>query len=344
MTVICSCVATLHDESAQIGTERVSLRLYQTSEGLSIIDRQSLRGDGVSFTQVVGIEHAADLYDFATADPYAQRLERIYSLMHQKYVEAQPQQGRSSAVKTPGAPLEAIYGIAQCRTEGELLALARTVITAVGGGDFIFQWSRFSADKTGTFDFLDSRYLVGCRPSWLQQYLAKLWYMNDPVVQYARYNVEPTVTSRIHLHRTDHWFITQGHDHGLYHGVVAPVHTPGNGVVGILYVSAPTPKPEAVIQLWENKVLLRALAAELLDWRVAQSRLKATEQVDLSDSETLALQTLHSGGGASHVADRLGLSVHTVYKTIFQRINHKLGVHRIGDAVAKAERLGLVTY
>lgn len=337
-------VATLHDGSAQIGNERVRLRLYRTAGGLSIVDRQSLRSDGVSFSQVLEIEDSAALYDFATSDPYALRLEHIYSSMHQKYEEARSNQSEREAVNLPPDPVQAIHRIASRKTEGDLLVLARSIAITLGGGDFIFQWSQFSSAKAGVFDLLDSRYLVGCRPSWLQQYIAKLWYMNDPVVQYARHNVEPIVTSRIHIHRTDHWFVTQGRDHGLYHGVVAPVHTPANGVVGILYVSAPSPTPEAEDRLWANKVLLRALAAELLDWRVAQTRIKATAQTDLSDEETLALQTLHSGGDATHVADQLGLSVHTVYKTIFQRINQKLGVTRIKDAVSKAERLGLVSH
>jgi len=72
------------------------------------------------------------------------------------------------------------------------------------------------------------------------------------------------------------------------------------------------------------------------------SRLEPSEtEIDLSEREIETLGLLVEGLAKKEIADRLGISSHTV-DTYVRRIYRKLHVHTVGGAVAKALREGLV--
>lgn len=72
------------------------------------------------------------------------------------------------------------------------------------------------------------------------------------------------------------------------------------------------------------------------------SRLEpAKTQVDLSERETETLRLLAEGLAKKEIADRLGISLHTV-DTYVRRLYRKLHVNTLGGAVAKALREGLI--
>ncbi|REE06542.1 DNA-binding CsgD family transcriptional regulator [Paraburkholderia sp. BL27I4N3] len=328
--------APLHEEEHHIFNECVELSLSQDS----ILTRRLIRSDGASFSQIVAIDRMDDLSDFATADPYQTRLEGSYDRIRQKCVAAMGSE-RMKEVKT-GDPVRLIGEISMCATEGALLSKVRTIIASLGGMQFTYQWIRFNGANPSTGDSVESRYLVGCRPAWTQQYIARLWYMNDPYVTYARKNVAPALASHVNVHRTDHWLVTEARMHGFASGIVAPAHIHGHGLVGLLHVSNSIRAPDGEGVLWDNRVLFRAISSELLDWRVSQVRQNALVKYELSEQETEILRMLRDGASASHVADQLGMSKHTVYKTIYQRITRKTGATRITDAVEKAAAHGLL--
>jgi DNA-binding CsgD family transcriptional regulator len=328
--------ATLHEDEHHIFNECVELSLSQDC----ILTRRLIRSDGASFSQIVAIDSVDVLSDFVTADPYETRLQESYDRIRQKCVAA-TEGDRPRQVET-GDPVRLIGELSMCATEGALLSKVRTIIAGMGGMQFIYQWIRFDGATPATGDPVETRYLVGCRPGWTQQYIARLWYMNDPCVMYARTNVAPALMSHVNVHRVDHWLVTEARMHGFASGIVVPAHIHGHGLVGLLHVSNSVRAPAGEGVLWDNRVLFRAMSLELLDWRVSQVRQNALAKYELSEQETQILRMLRDGASASHVADQLGMSKHTVYKTIYQRITRKTGATRITDAVEKAAAHGLL--
>ncbi|MFM0363035.1 autoinducer binding domain-containing protein [Paraburkholderia nemoris] len=328
--------ATLHEDEHHIFNECVELSLSHDC----ILTRRLIRSDGASFSQIVAIDSVDVLSDFVTADPYETRLQESYDRIRQKCVAA-TEGDRPRQVET-GDPVRLIGELSMCATEGALLSKVRTIIAGLGGMQFTYQWIRFDGANPATGDAVETRYLVGCRPAWTQQYIARLWYMNDPYVTYARTNVAPALTSHVNVHRVDHWLVTEARMHGFVSGVVVPAHIHGHGLVGLLHVSNSVRVPTGEGVLWDNRVLFRAMSSELLDWHVSQVRQNALAKYELSEQETQILRMLRDGASASHVADRLGMSKHTVYKTIYQQITRKTGATRITDAVEKAAAHGLL--
>ncbi|USX11206.1 helix-turn-helix transcriptional regulator [Paraburkholderia fungorum] len=326
----------LLEDGHRIFNERVELSLSHDC----ILTRRLIRSDGASFSQILAINGVDDLSDFAAADPYETRLQGSYDRIRQKYAAAV--EGDRPRADGTGDPVKLIGDLSTCATEGALLSTVRAIVADLGGTQFTYQWIRFDGANPATGDPLETRYLVGCRLGWMQQYIAKLWYMNDPCVMYARTNVAPALTSHVNVHRTDHWLITEARKHGFASGMVVPSHMHGHGLVGLLHVSNSLRAPAGEEVLWDNRVLFRAMSSELLDWHVSQVRQNALAKYDLSEEETQILRTLRDGGTASHVADQLGVSVHTVYKTFYQRITRKTGATRITEAVEKAAAHGLL--
>jgi DNA-binding CsgD family transcriptional regulator len=326
----------LLEDGHDIFNERVELSLSQDCT----LTRRLIRSDGASFSQILAVNSVDDLFDFAAADPYETRLQGSYDRIRQKY--AATVQGDRPMVGGTCDTVRLIGELSMCATEGALLSTVREIVANLGGTQFTYQWIRFDGANPATGDPLETNYLVGCRLGWMQQYIAKLWYMNDPCVMYARTNVAPALTSHVNVHRADHWLITEARRHGFAGGIVVPSHMHGHGLVGLLQVSNALRAPDGEELLWDNRVLFRAMSSELLDWHVSQVRQNALARYDLNEEETQILRTLRDGGSASHVADQLGVSVHTVYKTIYQRITRKTGATRITEAVEKAAAHGLL--
>ncbi|MCX4150029.1 MULTISPECIES: autoinducer binding domain-containing protein [Paraburkholderia] len=333
--------STLHESSDLVASERVRMRLFEVTPGVFTLERELTRRDGVALTQVIDVPNTATLHDFATADPYGLQLAHSYRTIQRKFETALREISFERVSATGLDAEQAIGELENCRTEGELLLSVRNVVTLLGGREFTYNWLRFTEPEPDRADLADARFLVGCRASWIQQYVAKLWYVSDPFIHYARTHVAPTRSSAISLHRQDHWLLTEARGHGLYNGLVIPAHVRGNELVGLLFVTAATPDGEGEDKLWERRQLFRALSAELLDWHIAHVRREALEQFRLDDQEATVLQMRRWGDSARDIADRIGVSESVAYK-IFQRINEKMGVNRISDAVAKAATSGMI--
>jgi DNA-binding NarL/FixJ family response regulator len=85
---------------------------------------------------------------------------------------------------------------------------------------------------------------------------------------------------------------------------------------------------------------LRRLAAGESAPQAAHPR--AVRHVSLSPREREILQLVAEGATNAEVAERLGIGRETV-KTMLYRAFEKLGVHRRSEAVAEAQRLGLLS-
>lgn len=87
--------------------------------------------------------------------------------------------------------------------------------------------------------------------------------------------------------------------------------------------------------------LLRAIAAGLFDWSLAQLRAEAISDYQIDDREQEIFKLLSDGTSTNDVAAHLGISTASLYKT-FQKLNSKLTTSRITDAVEWARLNALV--
>jgi hypothetical protein len=77
----------LLDVTVQVQRERVNLRLLN-HDGVLVVERKLIQPDGVSVTLAVPFRNEADLYDFATADPYYDYLKSRYDVLRERYTAA----------------------------------------------------------------------------------------------------------------------------------------------------------------------------------------------------------------------------------------------------------------
>ncbi|CAE6841290.1 hypothetical protein R75465_06729 [Paraburkholderia aspalathi] len=322
----------------RLGRDEVTLRLRRGGGDLFTLERQLVRAGGVTLTQVFPVGAEAELHDFASADPYGDSLQGSYLALRQRYLSESG--GRAAQrPRLDGNFLDQIGEIEHCRHEAELLPIAQAVTQALGAEQYIFSWLVLD-EKSG--DVIEHRYLAGCDPAWLNKYIDRMWYMNDPSLEYAKRNVTPVLSSRLDLYSDAHWLATEAAAHGFRNNLVCPVHS-GTGSVFVMLQASNARRTEAGEEvLWRNRRSLRLLTCELLDWRLAGLRQQATSQFGLSEQELKVLRMVHDGGTAANVAEALGVSVKTVYGVVYPRINNKMDTPNINKAVAMAVSSGLI--
>jgi DNA-binding CsgD family transcriptional regulator len=324
----------------RVGRDEVTLRLRRGCGEIFTLERQLVRAGGVTLTQVFPVGAESALHDFASADPYGDSLQGSYLALRHRYLSEGG--GRRTAIQRsdiPGDFVDQIGEIEHCHHEAELLPIAQAVTQALGAEQYIFSWLVLD-EKSG--DVIEHRYLVGCDPAWLNKYIDRVWYMNDPLLEYAKRNVTPVLSSRLDLYSDAHWLATEATTHGFRNNLICPVHAGTNSFIVMLQASNAEPREVGEGALWRNRRLLRALACELLDWRLVGLRQYATSQFDLSEQDLEVLRMVHDGGTASHVAEVLNVSVKAVYKVAYPRINHKMGTPHINKAAALAVSCGLI--
>ena len=328
----------LFDADVQIARDHVVLRLWRDSDAFCVLERRLVRNDDVVLTQVLSLEDGDALAEFAAADPYGDHLRAQYqSIDRERREQIRPQTDRN-ARNSEVDPVEEIGLIDACSNEGELMAIAGRVVTQLGGQSYIYHWLRVN-EKTGGVD--EHRWLIGCHPAWLHKYINRLWYRLDPFLEYGKRNAAPTVGSRIDLGSDDYWLMNDAVEYGFRSSLICPAHSRSNAWVGVLQVSNEKPQAQGEGVLWEHRVLLRALALALFDWRLATLRHEAENLFNLDQRELAALRMVRAGRTALNVADSLGVSERTAY-AIFTKINAKLGTPNIGKAAETAAASGLV--
>ena len=328
----------VYEATNRIGRDEVALRLCRGGDGLFALERQLVRTGGITLTQVFPADAERAFHDFASADPYGDSLQGSYFALRQRYLS----EGGGRAAQRPGLAgnfLDQLGEIEHCRNEAELLPIAQAVTRALGAEQYIFSWLVLDEKSS---DVIEHRYLVGCDPAWLNKYIDHVWYMNDPLLEYAKRNATPLLSSRLDLYNDAHWLATEAAAHGFRNNLVCPVHS-GTGSVFVMLQASNAERTEAGEGvLWRNRRPLRLLACELLDWRLAGLRQQATSQFGLSEQELKVLRMVHDGGTAANVAEALGVSVKTVYGVVYPRINNKMDTPNINKAAAMAVSSGLI--
>ncbi|WP_233849451.1 autoinducer binding domain-containing protein [Paraburkholderia sp. HD33-4] len=330
----------LFEDGATILHERVVLRLLQYPSAISVLERALEQDDGIRLVQVYALDSASDLRDFATADPYYDTLEVAYETIQARHRVVASEGGKRAGFDgEPGGLIDAVGDIARCRDEGELTEQVRRTIKAMGAD----QWSYQSISCDNRTGRIEHRYLIGGAPGWMQRYLRDKRFMTDPFVEYARRNVTPVTGSMIGLADGAPRLAADARRYGVNSQMVVPVHAPSSEVIGLLHVSnRREPQEAGEALLWSNRVLLSALAGQLLSWQMTAVRRMAVDTFELDPSELAALRVLCAGGYAHNVADMLRTSVRQVHRVIYPRICDKMRVSRIDEARKLAVTYGLI--
>ncbi|WP_233446752.1 helix-turn-helix transcriptional regulator [Paraburkholderia terrae] len=330
----------IFEVDVHVSRDRVLLRMRQTN-ATCLLERQLIRRDGATFTQVLSIDEDDTLLEFVAADPYADHLRAQYQCIDRLYREqlanrsAQPESGQPLR-----DPLDEICHIRASTNEGELMKIMGRVVPQLGGRSYTYRWLHVP-DRTRAIT--DQRCLIGCHPGWMHAYISQQWYRKDPSLDYALRNSTSTLASDIEALGDDHRAKDVAARYGFRSAVVCPVHRPSGTVIGLLQIGNGLPQPEGERVLWQDRhrVLMRALADEVLNWHIDALRDEEASRVALDKREQAVLRLVRAGRTACNVADTLGVSERTVYD-IFQKINRKLGVSHITRAVAMAIDKGLL--
>jgi DNA-binding CsgD family transcriptional regulator len=326
--------------SVRVGHETVRLRFFAHGNGLKSLERQLCQRDGVALIQVLPFySDSGVLSEFASADPYVDILRSQYDAI---FAECRRGVFKSESEdwRYINGSTKSIVDISACLNESELWYLSKSIVEELGGRGFLFQWLRLE-EKSG--DILDYRYLVGCHPGWVHKYIHRVWYMNDPFLEYAKLRISPMSKSRIEDSGSggdSNWSAKYTVEYGFRHIALFPVHV-RSGWVGVLLVTGSHKDTVSAMVSGPGRGVLRQLAAELLDWRINRIRESAATRFNLDEREICALRISRAGGTAENIAVSLGLSLKGTYK-LFERINSKLGTSHIAKAVVLTEESGLL--
>jgi hypothetical protein len=314
----------------------VHLELSVSADAKFGLKRQLVRSDDVTRTQYLNIDQPSTLYDFATADPFEKKLLGHYEQMVGRCNTEQVAQGLSIE-----DPLGAIGDLGNCTDEFDLTATVGAIVHSLGGAQFVYHCLRFNA-AGDVVNPLESSYLIGCRPGWIQEYLTNSWSLDDPYLCYAAKNLDPILTSTINRDRVNHWFSKSAREHAFVGGLIAPAHFARKGLVGMLHVGCAIGAGESDERLWMRRLLLQALSIAILSWMINKARDAGIAKYELNTRDVAALQAYLIRKSVSDVADVTGVTVRTVYQTLFRSINKKMGMDRIDASAEKALSEGLL--
>ncbi|WP_082103243.1 helix-turn-helix transcriptional regulator [Robbsia andropogonis] len=327
----------LYESVSRINRDAVTIRLFRSQAGLFSIERQLVRADGATLTQLYPVENEQGLHKFLSADPLGDSLQSTFQSLLKHYSDAAREVRAHHAFKAID-----MFGefdrIEACGDETDLLPIVKTVTQALGADQYIFSWLVLDAK---TNDVREQRYLVGCHPAWLQKYLDNVWYMNDPLLEYAKRNATPALLSRLRSYNDVHW-LEEAAAHGFRNSLVCPVHAGSKSALVMLQVSNGERSVAGDELLWRNRRHLWMLACELLDWHLARLEQLAISQFRLSATELEVLRIVRAGGTAANIAQALRVSVKTVYGVVYPGITAKLGQPNINKAATIAFDNGLL--
>jgi DNA-binding CsgD family transcriptional regulator len=238
--------------------------------------------------------------------------------------------------------LAGIDQVANARSDGEIDTLMRRLFARLDTdvGQFIFISLTMSPHGDGPSDY---RYFGACNPSWLQLYVQRRWYMNDPFIAYALAETAPVEGRQIVL-RSDGQrdFFERFRQYGFKSSLVTPARTARGNHVGILLVgSAVEPENGGEIALMTYRQIFRALAGELIEWRARGVGQEAAASFGLTVEEVRVLAMLSRGSSAPDIALALNITVNRVYKKIYPDLTQKMRVTHITEATNMAIALGL---
>lgn len=235
--------------------------------------------------------------------------------------------------------LARIDSLSTCVHDVEIHHLIQGLIRRLNATSYVF--STFSIDPQGQAHTY--RFLVGCHPEWIQIYQHRHWYTNDPYFQYARHHTAPIAGTKVELLSAgQREMVATARRYGLRSNLIVPAHARTTSLIGVLHVANDSDaEAGGEVALMKFQSLFRAISGILLDIRIATQRRISAEKFDLDTRELTVLKLVGASSPAHEVAATLGLSVASIY-SMYSRINEKMGVNRITEAVRLAREHELI--
>jgi DNA-binding CsgD family transcriptional regulator len=234
-----------------------------------------------------------------------------------------------------------ISKISMCEQEGYVTFLLQDIFEKFNVTSFMFVTLLQDSRSRDSF-----RFHTGCDPRWFNQYNKRKWHEVDPLVAYSRLFSKPILLSEM----TEKSDISQGqidffanmHSHGFKSGMVIPCHSVSTKRMGMLFVGNTMESCDGNVHLKKHRILLRAVANELLDWWIARLQSKTIDRSKLKTEDLKILKLAYHDGTSNDIALSLGLTVSQVNNR-FRNINSIFQVDNKKDAAVLAMEYGIIT-
>jgi DNA-binding CsgD family transcriptional regulator len=229
-------------------------------------------------------------------------------------------------------------GITDHRTTGTLMEVMYRVNELLGLTGSVFVSFAREDESRESYRFINTML-----PAWCQEYNAHAWYTIDPCLLYSLTHNEPALIKDLPLHsRGQRIMMETAKQYGLASGFVIPAHSPsGRSRMGVLYLVSGDPDHLNESALRHLRLVLRALAGELLDWWTRQIRSELLSGGELSKIETEVLRMTHQGLGSKEIATHLGLTKNAVDQRL-HRLTNRFDCFSRKDAANLAYQYGLL--
>lgn len=236
---------------------------------------------------------------------------------------------------------DAISDISRSNSESEVKAMTKFVIREVGGDCFIYSTLRANQSHQ-YFDLI--HYFEDCQARWREKYNERKWFMNDPLIEYAKANTEPIVSSKIECKsRGQVDLLATAASCGFRSGIVAPAHCSlgAHEWLGILFVGSSSEPDSGEPLLISNRVIFRALSLELMDWWRNYFKKEAMRKHNIHVQDIQILEYLKNGKDTHEISAMLDVKKSAIYSRI-TTLKDKLNVKRTNDAIQRAKTFGLL--
>lgn len=229
--------------------------------------------------------------------------------------------------------------IAESRTSADLTAVMCHFNQVLGLDGSVFVSFAREDDSRESYRFINT-----CPAAWCQEYNANAWFTNDPFLLYGLENSEPALVDDVPLTtRGQRSMVDAARRFGFKSGIVVPAHSPsGRSRMGVLYMVSSDPDHLNASALQKLRLVLRPLAAELLDWWTRSIRAELLAAGELSEQERLMLKMTLRGYGSKAIASHLGMSKTAVDQRLF-RITGRFESQSRRDAANMAYQYGLLS-
>lgn len=324
--------------SADVGADRVILRLRDHGDGRLVLERVIDRPEDVSVTLLLPMRSERLFLAFSSADPWGDILAPAYDAIHVRCRHVFNGRHRlSRQVRSAGVD-EVAARILECGNEFDLAAVLEGLARSLGAEQYCVSWMEFDSGNTA-----DHRYLVGCDPAWMQKYVHRAGYMNDPLLEYAKRNATPATTSDLQGDASEHWLLQEAQSHGLSSILTCPVHESARSSVTVLQVAVGNNVVDGDHILWRNHATWRGAAGALSDWRLRQLSGLAAGCGLVDEEMTVLRALLHwKDSSAETIAEELNMRARHIRQVVYPGITEKMGVSHIRDAVTLAFKCGLI--
>ncbi len=246
-----------------------------------------------------------------------------------------------NATKTRAEVLNIIQKISTADSEDSVRLMTRLAVRKAGAEHFIY--STFRLSDSG-HEFGSHHYFEDCKAEWRSIYEERKWYMNDPLIEYAKLHTEPTLSSKIiPITRGQSDMMAAAACHGFRSGIIIPAHSRfgSHDCLSILFIGSSS-EPACMEQHFlSNRITFRALAMELMDWWRNHFRAVAIQKFKIKEFELCVLEHLSNGKTVAEIAAILETRPSTLYHRL-AILKDKLCAVNTGDTVHQAKANGLL--